>query len=315
MTITSAELIDDEDMTEKFHVVYDGSALDEHLMDVRDLAPAMMAISDLLIHANQEINGDKLKIELKVKANFKAGSFGIEFHEILTWYHQIRDILTGPNATALANAGGLLALIGMFKGSKSGLIQLYQNLKGKPPVKVEEDVDGVKVYYSETEFELVDKRVLRLYRNKAIASDINKMLEPLSKDGIDSFYVVRDEDKDQVELLIDKADVDFFQYQEIEDDLNFEISETYIQIESVSFKEKNKWKFSNGKFFFNAKITDEDFLAKIDSGELRFGKGDILKVKLKTVQTIAHNKLKSDYEVIKVIEHKIIKKEQENLGI
>ena len=83
MTITSAELIDDEDMTEKFHVVYDGSALDEHLMDVRDLAPAMMAISDLLIHANQEINGDKLKIELKVKANFKAGSFGIEFHEIL----------------------------------------------------------------------------------------------------------------------------------------------------------------------------------------------------------------------------------------
>ena len=54
MTITSAELIDDEDMTEKFHVVYDGSALDEHLMDVRDLAPAMMAISDLLIHANQE---------------------------------------------------------------------------------------------------------------------------------------------------------------------------------------------------------------------------------------------------------------------
>ena len=103
--------------------------------------------------------------------------------------------------------------------------------------------------------------------------------------------------------------------QEIEDDLNFEISETYIQIESVSFKEKNKWKFSNGKFFFNANITDEDFLAKIDSGELRFGKGDILKVKLKTVQTIAHNKLKSDYEVIKVIEHKIIKKEQENLGI
>ncbi|MEG2847129.1 MAG: hypothetical protein RR876_17350, partial [Acinetobacter sp.] len=60
---------------------------------------------------------------------------------------------------------------------------------------------------------------------------------------------------------------------------------------------------------------DEDFLAKIDSGELRFGKGDILKVKLKTVQTITHNKLKSDYEVIKVIEHKIMKKEQENLGI
>lgn len=114
--------LNEEHMSEKFHVIYDGVALDEHLMDVRDLAPAMMAINDLLIHANQEINGDSLKIELKVKANFKAGSFGIEFHEILSWYSQIRDILTGPTVTALANAGGLLALIGMFKSTKIGLL-------------------------------------------------------------------------------------------------------------------------------------------------------------------------------------------------
>lgn len=52
MTITSTDVNDDDDMSEKFHVVYDGKALDEHLMDVRDLAPAMMAINDLLIHAN-----------------------------------------------------------------------------------------------------------------------------------------------------------------------------------------------------------------------------------------------------------------------
>lgn len=315
MTITDTDLIDDDAMSEKFHVVYDGEALNEHLMDVRDLAPAMMAISDLLIHANQEINGDSLKIELKVKANFKAGSFGIEFHEILTWYNQIRDILTGPTVTAFANAGGILALIGMFKGPRSGLIQLYQKLKGNPPVKVEEETEGVRVYYSETDFELVDKRVLQLYRNKAIATDINKMLEPLSKEGIDSLYVVRDQAKDEVELIIDRSEIDFFQYQDVDDDLSLDISETYIQIESVSFKEKNKWKFSNGKIFFNANITDDDFLSRIDSGELRFGKGDILRVKLKTTQSIAHNKLKTEYEIIKVIEHKPLNTEQVKLDI
>lgn len=315
MTITNTD-VNDDDMSEKFHVVYDGKALDEHLMDVRDLAPAMMAINDLLIHANQEINGEKLKIELKVKANFKAGSFGIEFHEILSWYDQIRDILTGPTVTAFANAGGILALLGMFKGPRSGLIQLYQKLKGNPPVKVEEETEGVRVYYSETEFELVDKRVLRLYRNKSIASDLNKMLEPLSKDGIDTLYVVKDVDEKNVELLIDESEVEFFKYQEFEEDLNSDISETYVQIESVSFKEKNKWKFSNGKFFFNASISDEEFISRIDTGELRFGKGDILKVKLKVIQTIAHNKLKSEYEIIKVIEHKPMKSnEQEKLEL
>lgn len=315
MTITNDD-VNEDDMSEKFHVVYDGKALDEHLMDVRDLAPAMMAINDLLIHANQEINGEKLKIELKVKANFKAGSFGIEFHEILSWYDQIRDILTGPTVTALLNAGGILALLGMFRGPRSGLIQLYQKLKGKPPIKVEEETEGVRVYYSETEFELVDKHVLRLYRNKSIASDLSKMLEPLSKEGIDTLYVVKDIDAKNVELLIDKSEVEFFKYQEFEENLNSDISETYIQIESVSFKEKNKWKFSNGKFFFNARISDEDFISRIDAGELRFGKGDILRVKLNVIQTIAHNKLKSEYEILKVIEHKPMKNnEQEKLEL
>ena len=88
MNNTNENLID-EDMSEKFHVVYDGRALDEHLMDVRDLSPAMLAISDLLTHTNKELNGDKLEIQLKVRANFKAGSFGIEFVEMLSWVGQL----------------------------------------------------------------------------------------------------------------------------------------------------------------------------------------------------------------------------------
>lgn len=312
MTITNTDVIED-DMTEKFHVVYDGSALDEHLMDVRDLAPAMMAINDLLIHANQELNGDKLNVQLKVKANFKAGSFGIEFIEHLTWVNQIKDLLSGDNATALANASGILSLIGMFSGTTFGLIQLYKKLKGNRPFKVEESIEGAKVYYTETEYVEVDKGVLKLYRSKTIASDIEKMLEPLNKDGIDSFYVVKDFSKDVVEVFIDKTETEFFKYQNVEDDLNSDISETYLQIESLSFKEKNKWKFSNGKTIFHATISDEAFLHEVDCGKLRFGKGDLLKVKLKTTQTIAHGKLKSEYEVLRVVEHKII--QQESLDI
>jgi hypothetical protein len=39
---------------ERFHVVYDGPALVEHRMDVRDLAPALVAIADLFSAANQD---------------------------------------------------------------------------------------------------------------------------------------------------------------------------------------------------------------------------------------------------------------------
>ncbi|HCT7911870.1 TPA: hypothetical protein OT848_000376 [Acinetobacter baumannii] len=310
MTITNTDLIDDDAMSEKFHVVYDGKALEEHLMDVRDLAPAMMAISDLLTHANKEINGDKLEIQLNVKANFKTGCFGIEFVEHLSWVNQIKDLLVGPTATALANASGILGLVGFFGGATVGVIQIYKKLKGNPPVKIEETVDHAKVFYTETEYLKVDKRALRLYRSKVIASDIEKMLEPLSKDGIDSFYVVKEMLDENVELFIDKKEVDYFKFQDIDDHLSESITETFLQIESISFKEKNKWRFNNGGSTINASITDEVFLQKIDSGLLRFGKGDLLKVKLKTIQFLAHTKLKTEFEVMEVIEHKTTKQEE-----
>lgn len=310
MTITNADLIDDDAMSEKFHVVYDGKALEEHLMDVRDLAPAMMAISDLLTHANKEINGDKLEIQLNVKANFKTGCFGIEFVEHLSWVNQIKDMLAGPTATALANASGILGLVGFFGGANVGVIQIYKKLKGKPPVRIEETTDNAKVFYSETEYLEVDKRALRLYRSKVIASDIEKMLEPLSKDGIDSFYVVREMLDENVELFIDKEEVEYFKFQDIDDHLSESITETFLQIESISFKEKNKWRFNNGGSTINASISDEAFLQKIDSGLLRFGKGDLLKVKLKTIQFLAHTKLKTEFEVVEVIEHKTTKQEE-----
>lgn len=294
----------EEDMSQRFHIVYDGSALDTHVMDVRDLAPAMLAINDLLTNANKEINGDKLKVELKVKANFKQGSFGIEFIEHLHWVSQVKHLLLSDAVTAAANASGLIGLIGLFGG---GVIALYKKLKGEPPLKIEENLNGAKVFYSETEYMEVSKEVLRLYRNKTIASDLKKMLEPLDKDGIDSFYVVKDDDKENVALFISSDEVPYFKFQDTEDDLGENISISYLQIDSLTFREKNKWKFAYGDTTISASILDDLFLQNIDNGEIRFGKGDLLKVKLRTSQKFSHGKLKIDYEIIEVLEHKIVR--------
>ncbi len=105
-----------------------------------------------------------------------------------------------------------MGLVGFFGGATVGVIQIYKKLKGNPPVKIEETVDHAKVFYTETEYLEVDKRALRLYRSKVIASDIEKMLEPLSKDGIDSFYVVKEMLDENVELFIDKKEVEYFNF-------------------------------------------------------------------------------------------------------
>ncbi|WP_061165200.1 hypothetical protein [Caballeronia temeraria] len=63
---------------ERFNVVYDGPALAEHRMDVRDLAPALVAIADLFTAANKELNGDSADVRVEVKGSFKAGSFELD---------------------------------------------------------------------------------------------------------------------------------------------------------------------------------------------------------------------------------------------
>ena len=293
------------EMAERFYVIYDGWALEHHLMDVRDLAPAMIAVNDLLSNANKALNGDKADLNLKVNASFRAGSFGMELHTVVHFLSQIRDMFASDNASAISNAWTILEIVG-FVGS-AGLIGLIRFLKGKKPTKIIDEDGRLKVYLNETEYYETDGKVVKLYKNRTIVSDLNKMLEPLEKDGIDSFFVSRTGDKKDADLAIDESELTYFEYQEIENDLSENITETFVQIEAAVFKDNNKWKFDNGGSPINAAILDEEFLRKIDAGELRFGKGDLLKVKLKTIQTFAHGKLKTEFQVIEVLEHKIVK--------
>lgn len=293
------------EMAERFYVIYDGWALEHHLMDVRDLAPAMIAVNDLLSNANKALNGDKADLNLKVNASFRAGSFGMELHTVVHFLSQIRDMFASDNASAISNAWTILEIVGFVSGA--GLIGLIRFLKGKKPTKIIDEDGRLKVYLNETEYYETDGKVVKLYKNRTIVSDLNKMLEPLEKDGIDSFFVSRTGDKKDADLAIDESELTYFKYQEIENDLSENITETFVQIEAAVFKDNNKWKFDNGGSPINAAILDEEFLRKIDAGELRFGKGDLLKVKLKTIQTFAHGKLKTEFQVIEVLEHKIVK--------
>lgn len=293
------------EMAERFYVIYDGWALEHHLMDVRDLAPAMIAVNDLLSNANKALNGDKADLNLKVNASFRAGSFGMELHTVVHFLSQIRDMFASDNASAISNAWTILEIVGFVGGA--GLIGLIRFLKGKKPTKIIDEDGRLKVYLNETEYYETDGKVVKLYKNRTIVSDLNKMLEPLEKDGIDSFFVSRTGDKKDADLAIDESELTYFEYQEIENDLSENITETFVQIEAAVFKDNNKWKFDNGGSPINAAILDEEFLRKIDAGELRFGKGDLLKVKLKTIQTFAHGKLKTEFQVIEVLEHKIVK--------
>lgn len=83
--------------------------------------------------------------------------------------------------------------------------------------------------------------------------------------------------------------------------LGADIHEVVLQVEEISFGKKNNWKFRNGEEIITAKIADESFLEEVNKGRIRFGKNDLLKVKLKISQVLVKHKVKNTYEIVKII--------------
>ncbi|WP_310632412.1 hypothetical protein [Paraburkholderia sp.] len=284
---------------ERFNVVYDGPALADHRMDVRDLAPALIALADLFSAANKALNADAADVRIEVKGSFRAGSFNIELIFVQQFLAQLRDMFAGASATAIANGWTILGLLGCVGGG--GVIGLLRRLRGRRPHRIEPLEESVRIWVSESESFEVEDRVVRLWRNQSVRVSLQKTLSPLEREGITSFGIVRGE---QIELKIDDTDLPDFAASISEGEVVTDaIVRKVLQIESAVFKDGNKWRVHDGQYPFFASLDDAAFLAKINAGE-RFGKGDVLVVELRQVQTVEAGTLKTDNHIVKVLEHR-----------
>jgi hypothetical protein len=127
--------------TVSFQVIYDGSALENNEMDVRELAPALVAVADLLEEANLLINGGGSRVDVNVHGSFKSGSFAIDFNIIQSIYQDILRLFTSDGIVSAVN---LLALLGVAGGGARGLIGLLKKLKNRKIQKIE-DIDSNRV--------------------------------------------------------------------------------------------------------------------------------------------------------------------------
>jgi hypothetical protein len=284
-----------------FHVVFDGPALVEHRMDVRDLAPALIAIADLLTAANNEINGEASSIRVHVNASFKAGSFGIDLVATQHLFAHIRDILSGHGANAVCNGYAIMTMVGFVGGG--GLIGLLRRLKGRRPVKVQRNGRLTTVHFSESESIEIDSRVMKLYHNSIVRTSLEKVVSPLEREGITDFGIVID-DKVTLEFHDDELGVlSAATLETAAEVVSDTTSHKMLQIESLAFKDGNKWRVHDGIATFIASIADKEFLKKIDGGK-RFGKGDVLLVDLRQVQSVVDGRLNNESIILKVLEHR-----------
>jgi hypothetical protein len=154
-----------------FRIVYDGPALQENTMDVRDLAPALLAMGSVLEEANYAINGERAKVSVQVKASFQTGCFGIDLDVIQSLVNQFKDLFA---THAIASAKELLDLLGIgaYDAAKGvavagggGLLALIKWLRGRRPTGVELMDNGTVKVICDKDSYVTEQRVLELYRH------------------------------------------------------------------------------------------------------------------------------------------------------
>ena len=287
-----------------FSIKYDGPALAMQQMDVRELAPALIALSELLEQSSKTAFPGAPEVSVNVSGSFKAGSFGVDLIALQSIAQQIVSIFSGPEASASANLLGILGGLGLL--GSGGLIGVIKWLRGRKPSRIRFEGDKTVFELRSTEtvesFE-VDLVAGKLYQNRIVRQSLAKVLKPLERDGIDIFACGRD---GETTTVVTKDELSAFEMSASAADI---VSDTVgegvlLQVESAVFKDENKWRFNDGAASFFAEIADRAFAQRINSGDERFGKGDVLVVDLRRIQSISDSGLKLEYVINRVHEHR-----------
>lgn len=275
----------------EFSIHYSGSALETGRMPVKDLAPALLAISGAFQEMQRIKFPDQPPISLEINST-KKGSFIVEL--LLTngkdFLSQMVDLLTCKESDALLNLIELTTIFGT----------MYKLIRSKYK-KEEKQPDGkTKITIDNGETIVLDDSDIKIYRSIEFRTHIKNSVSPLENEGVNQ---IEFSSKKTETITIVKNDLKSFDVPPIKDEiLEPTVSVLYLQLLNVAF-EHGKWKFSNGTNQFFATIEDEDFMDSVKQGKRKFSTSDRLKVRLRTEQKATSSGLKTDFFIEKVLEH------------
>src|SRR5437588_1172700 len=117
--------------TAEFAISYDGELVRAGLMDVQQLAPALLASGALIQKANRLLNGEGTHVEVKVRSDFRTGSFLVNLHVDQGLIEQAKNfLLAHPN---IREAKDILEILFFYAGlpatAVGGLFKLIKLLK------------------------------------------------------------------------------------------------------------------------------------------------------------------------------------------
>jgi len=280
-----------------FDVRYDGTALADGRMAVRDLAPALLALGDLFVAASRELHPEREPVGLNIKAT-NEGSFLVQMCLEGAWENVV-DLFSGDVITAVVNLKEVV--IGGAAGWS--VLEAIKRIAGRRIAKREQLTEPGMVRLTLEDGTTLEfpSEIVELIGSVEVRKSARQVVRPLERDGIDLLEFIDDE---SVTVRIQAADVPKFDLPAVAPEVMSDDQLTLVlTVASPNFVEGNKWRFTDGDRSWPATMGDDAFLSRVDAGE-KFAKGDMLRCRVRILQQRnPEGGLHTDYQVVEVLEH------------
>ncbi|MBX9727906.1 MAG: hypothetical protein K2X31_03260 [Sphingopyxis sp.] len=198
---------------------YDGPALSTHEMDVQDLAPALLALAEIVQIANKKFNDGQAEMRVLVNADVEQKCFMIELSLVQSLLEQARGFFGHED---VKTAKDIAEWIGLIGGGAVGLFGLLKFIRNKPEggttIKVEQPTGTttITVINGSGEALTVPLQTYELAQDKAVVERAKAVVKPLEKPGYESlaflegdrevFDITDEEAADLVEMPLPTLD-------------------------------------------------------------------------------------------------------------
>lgn len=283
---------------EAFAVRYKGPALQAGEMDVRDLAPALLAMAEVFQETHAMLNPTSPQISLQIRAASR-GSVVVDL------------VIHLPDAIAALALPAPEMVKQVLEGFKA-LFELVKMMRGRKAEDIEQRLSPGEVNFIDKETSLsVRAGIFELSKNAKVRKQMSRVVEPVRREGIEQLEVLSG---GRLLVKVNKQDAPYFDPPAPAPALppTSTEEERLVTLESVEFKEGNRWDLTDGNASFSAKIADESFLSEVDAGEA-FRKGDQLRCRVLIEQSVdGKGQLHASYTVTQVFQH-VRRPEQDSL--
>ena len=284
-----------------FTVSFERGTDSDSIIDANDLAMALLGLSAAFEQANVVLNGDSAEVRLNARAT-SPGSFEIDLQLVQVITTNAMLLLASSPVVSVLNLRNILI-------AADGVIGTVKRLGGNRPT-ITTLPDGESEFRANGDTFVVNAQTVQIFNNSDVRQPLQQFVGPLGGE-IDKISF---RENDAEIIGIEKEEAQYFTFEgngaQDEPDRSIEV-QTSIARESLSlvvprFKPDplfNRWRLQLGKHNPSTYlITDQEFLAKVDRGT-KFGKGDILTCDVRVTDTIDRDTTKSEYEILKVVEH------------